>query len=205
MIMERQYTLLFAGKHGVGKTKIFSYLKRQLLITDEEVLNSVSSNGHRFVTTVESHDVVAKVSVQDTAGMELSGTLGMTRSYFKDSHGIILVANSNVVSSLHVLSDWVTAAQNYSDHGHRLVISLWLVDYEPTEMSVVQDFLREWHIPYNLMVHVSIANGNGVMEGFTMMVDAVIARNDGSPSSSSSLCVSGNTPVQPVKGSPCCS
>ena len=116
-----------------------------------------------------------QISVWDTAGMERCGTLNMTRSYFKDCHGIILVSNCNVTGSLHILGDWIAAAQKYSDHGDQLVISLWVVDYDAAEMALVQDFRREWHIPDNLVINVSIANGDGIIEGFNMVAEAVTA------------------------------
>ena len=135
--------------------------------------------------------------------MELNGSLGMTRSYFKDCHGIILVANRNVESSLHILSDWITAAQNYCNHVNRLVISLWAVDYDSENMPLVQDFLREWQIPDNLMVRISIVNGNGIMDGFKTVADAMIAINESPPSLRDSMYSPPNIPAG--KNSDCCS
>ena len=73
-----EYSLIFAGRHGVGKTSIFSYLKRQLPTAESasEVSDSISNNRHQFVTMMESHGTVAKVSQPkiDALNMEVACT-----------------------------------------------------------------------------------------------------------------------------------
>lgn len=71
-----EYSLIFAGRHGVGKTSIFSYLKRQLPTAESEVSDSISNNRHQFVTMMESHGTLAKVSQPkiDALNMEVACT-----------------------------------------------------------------------------------------------------------------------------------
>lgn len=134
--------------------------------------------------------------------MESVGTLNMTRSYFRDIHGIILVSNSNVEGSLHALSEWIMAARNYSTLANELlVISLWVDDNMHTQMPLVQDFLKEWSIPIDLLVSISICSGSGIVEGFRTVVNAVVARHPSPRPRNSS--VHPNPPTKTV--SHCCS
>ena len=138
--------------------------------------------------------------------MEGGGTLNMTRSYFRDCSGVILVFNGNVMGSLHTLGEWITAAHNHSYHGNQLVFSLWMVDGEHiqhTEASLVRDFLKEWCIPDDLSINVSLTSGSGTMEGLKLMVSAVVASRNSNPLHSLNSSLLTRPPTATV--SRCCS
>lgn len=64
--------------------------------------------------------------LHDTAGMEKKGgVVSMTKSYFRQAVGIILVYDTKNLESLYKIKDWVKVAEDTCEYAENLVYALW--------------------------------------------------------------------------------
>ena len=106
----------------------------------------------------------------------------MTRSYFAQSIGVILVYDKGDLDSLYHLRDWVERAQEESMLADHIVFSLWCNDTgndtNPVPDDTAEDFAQQL-IPPELVGDVSAKTGQNVDESYQNMIEAVYRCNQG--------------------------
>ena len=75
------------------------------------------------------------------------GVVSMTKSYFRQAIGVILVYDTSDLASLHTIIDWVKATEGTCDYAQHLVYALWGNDkgslYSSVNNPVEQDHLKD--------------------------------------------------------------
>src|SRR5687767_1706135 len=93
--------LIIIGDSGVGKSTIMS-----MYCDDTFMENYVSTIGVDFkVKIIDVNDKIAKVQIWDTAGQERFKSI--TRSYYKDANGVLLVFDLTNRQSFIKLEQWI--------------------------------------------------------------------------------------------------
>ena len=118
------------------------------------------------------------MALWDTGGLERYDS--MTSSYFHFCHGMILVydPDPSEASSVTALQEWIENALRYS-RTESIILSLWAnttndeqLDTEDNKELVA---LKEnYKIPSSLHFKVSALSGEGIMEAFHTVIEAVI-------------------------------
>ncbi|XP_011402476.1 PREDICTED: ras-related protein Rab-25-like [Amphimedon queenslandica] len=123
------YKVILAGLKGVGKSTLLGMLDSKVDVEfGESILLSVekgeSSRGRtKLKIETKCNDSVIYVWVWDTAGMEKhSGSIGMTKSYFQEAHGAILVYERGRDETKTALQEWAKLTRAESPD---CVLSLW--------------------------------------------------------------------------------
>ena len=84
--------------------------------------------------------------LQDTAGMEKAGGVGtMTRSYFRQAVGVILVYDTSNLESLNKIKTWVEAAEETCEYAQYLVYALW-GNEKGSHYSSINNPVEDYHL-----------------------------------------------------------
>lgn len=119
-----------------------------------------------------------QVVLWDTADMEQRGLVNMSRTYFSQCVGVILVYDKGNLSSLFDLKNWVRKAGD-SQWAGSLVLSLWCNDKGEYPNEVTEenrtDFTRTspHPIPAHLVFDVNAKEGCNVDESFEQVIAAI--------------------------------
>ena len=107
----------------------------------------------------------------------------MTRSYFKDVHGVILVYDPGEAASLWKLREWMSRIEEARSAEASVVYSLWkndnCNDTDLVDDASVRTFMAEMHIPQGLHFMVSSASHDNVRDSFYLLVNLVHRMNKG--------------------------
>lgn len=109
--------------------------------------------------------------------MEMNDITSMSRSYFTQCVGVILVYRKGDRSSLFELRSWVNRAQD-SEWCGSIVLSLWSHDMGTDSSEVSPDlrdrFIDTVNIPKELVFEVNVAEeGRNVSQSYQQVVTAV--------------------------------
>lgn len=107
---------LIVGDSGVGKTSIMMrYTHNEF---HEEFLSTV---GVDFKTKkIETQDFIATINIWDTAGQERFRNI--TKTFYKGSHGIILVYSITDTISFEHIGSWISQISNNCDKKVDIII-----------------------------------------------------------------------------------
>lgn len=111
--------------------------------------------------------------------METNDITSMSRSYFTQCVGVILVYQKGDQASFFELRNWVTRAHQDSEWCGSIVLSLWSHDMEGTDSDEVSPELRDSFIdavkiPKELVFEVNAAEEDGnVRQSYQQVVAAV--------------------------------
>ena len=84
--------------------------------------------------------------LQDTAGMEKEGGVRtMTRSYFREAIGVILVYDTSNLESLNKLHTWVEVADEACIYSRHLVYAIW-GNEKGAHYSSVCNPVKDYHL-----------------------------------------------------------
>ena len=73
------------------------------------------------------------------------GVVSMTRSYFRQAIGVIIVYDTRNLESLYKIKDWVKAAEETCDYAQHLVYALW-GNEKGSLFSSVDNPIEEYHL-----------------------------------------------------------
>lgn len=172
--IRQPYHIILAGAHDVGKTTIFNTLVEEFRDSYKFKAGNKNSPNVQFMTfrhkymddsseiEVRQHcwlsstyyriSNIIQLWLHDTAGMEKKGgVVSMTRSYFRQAIGVILVYDTSNLESLHTVMDWVGAAEETCEFAQHLVYALWGNEKgslyssvnNPVEQYHLKDFLAK--------------------------------------------------------------
>ncbi|KAL5021208.1 hypothetical protein ScPMuIL_000363 [Solemya velum] len=110
------FKLVLLGELGVGKTSIFFHAKGDPFVDKKEPSLRIESCSK--VVSVNGEKVT--LTLWDTVGVERFRTL--TRNYYRNSHGVLLVYSVDNPASLRQLSRWSQDADEFAPTALKFVI-----------------------------------------------------------------------------------
>ena len=123
---------------------------------------------------------VVQVWLWDTASMEKNSVLSMSKSYFTECVGVIMVYRKGDVQSLMELDSWYTRIIDHTQYSNSLVFSLWCNDVESFSDEISDEhregYMSKWRISPGLSFHFSSGEEEGepVLEQYKTFVRAVV-------------------------------
>ena len=128
--------------------------------------------------------------LQDTAGMEKRGGVGtMTKTYFRQAVGVILVYDTSNLESLLKIKTWVEAAEETCVYSQHLIYTLWGNEkgsmyssvnnpVEPDHLSALLAQLQSTlakpiHIEDQLVCKMDATNQAAVTENYEILVRSI--------------------------------
>jgi len=166
-----QLKLLTIGDSGVGKTWL---LLRWAGVSGQlsKYSSSMPTIGIDFkMKTVVVNKKRMKIQVWDTAGQERFRTI--TTSYYRHSHGILLVYDITDEISFENIRSWITQINAHADPDTNVLIIGNKRDLEKQRVvSYEQGFqlAKEFNLPF---VETSAIDGTNVDEAFMKLITSV--------------------------------
>jgi Ras-related protein Rab-18 len=154
------FKILLIGDAGVGKSSML------LRFTDDAFEEQMASTiGVDFrVKTLALGGKTVKLTIWDTAGQERFRTL--TSSYYRGSHGIILVFDVNERDTFTNLQHWIEELELYSTTQHAVKLLVGnKIDLQQREVSVEEatNFARKQAMMY---IEASAKTREGIRQSF---------------------------------------
>ena len=125
-----QLKIILVGDTSVGKT---SLVNRFMGYDFEENLKCTVNADFKIKSISISSNIGAELTVWDTCGQERFRA--MTRQYFKDAHGIVLVFDVGDLGSYNNLSGWMKEIKNNSNRDPEIVLVANKIDREDTKVT----------------------------------------------------------------------
>ena len=97
-----QLKIILLGNSGVGKTSVLKRYMNEGF--DENVKCTINAESHNKTIIIDSSNT-AKIRIWDTCGQEKYKSL--TKQYFKNTHGIILMYDVCIEESFNDLNTWL--------------------------------------------------------------------------------------------------
>ncbi|CDO92920.1 unnamed protein product [Kluyveromyces dobzhanskii CBS 2104] len=161
------FKLLLIGDSGVGKSCLL------LRFADDTYTNDyISTIGVDFkIKTVELDGKTVKLQIWDTAGQERFRTI--TSSYYRGSHGIIIVYDVTDQESFNNVKTWLQEIDRFGTAG---VLKLLvgnkndLTDKKVVDTEVAKEFADSIGIPF---IETSALDSSNVEETFLIMTKQI--------------------------------
>ena len=161
------FKLLLIGNSGVGKSCLL------LRFSDDTYSNDyISTIGVDFkIKTVELEGKTVKLQIWDTAGQERFRTI--TSSYYRGSHGIIIVYDITDQESFNGVKMWLQEIDRYATS---TVLKLLvgnkcdLTDKRIVEFDVAKEFAEANNMPF---LETSALDSTNVEEAFLTMAKQI--------------------------------
>lgn len=159
--------LLLIGDQSVGKTNL------SLRFCNDEFFASykVTLGFDFFTKTITLNDTRIKVQIYDTAGTEQHFSL--CKSLFKGVHGVIVVYDVTQEDSFNNVRKWCEEInENCPDSintmlmGNKLDLTPRSTDYKSAKQLADENYM--------LYCEVSAKSGEGVEEGFGLLIESIL-------------------------------
>jgi Ras-related protein Rab-1A len=173
------FKILIIGDSGVGKSCI-------LLRFSEDTFSEsyISTIGVDFKISMLTLDgKVIKLQIWDTAGQERFRTI--TSSYYRGSHGIIIVFDITNLDSFDNIRQWLQEIQHYSNErvSKLLVGNKSDLDYKrQVSYETAKEYADSLGLDY---IETSAKNADNIDNAFVRMASKIKARMKGMPNISS--------------------
>ncbi|RVD91816.1 rab gtpase [Tubulinosema ratisbonensis] len=177
--MDTEYDYLFKitliGDSGVGKT-CFLLQYTDSVFADEYV----STIGVDFkIKTINLDNKKCKLQLWDTAGQERFNAI--TKSYYRGSHGIIVLFDLTNLESFESLDKWLKKIEEYASSKREILILGNKSDMKDKiavnkEENVIP-FLKKWNIPLERYFEVSAKDNLLVSDAFESLTKVLIDKS----------------------------
>lgn len=165
--------ILLLGDSGVGKTCLLCRFADNKFSP-----NLISTAGIDYkVQYLNIGAKRVKCQIWDTAGQERFHVI--TRAYYKNAHGIVLVYDSTDKRTLDNMTYWLDNIQKHADSSVEKVLLANKVDLPNRIPSDNGQELAEQHDAHYF--ETSAKTGLNVKEAFRSVAEAIIARKGGAP------------------------
>ena len=166
--------IVLIGDSTVGKTSLlYRFIEGRFI--DSRLCTICADFKTKLITIDES--TIAKITIWDTAGQEKYKAI--TRNYYKDAHGIILVYDVTNKSSFKNLSNWLDDISNNNNLGEDLSIILVAnkIDLPYREVSIEEGdgFAKNNHL---LFIETSSKEGINVENVFQRLTKDILENNE---------------------------
>ena len=125
-----QLKIILVGDSNVGKT---SLLNRFMGYEFNPNYSCTISADFKIKSVSVSSNVGAELTVWDTCGQERFRS--MTRQYFKDAHGVILVYDVSDPNSFNNLSSWLKEIKSHSNRDPEVILVANKIDIEDRKIN----------------------------------------------------------------------
>jgi Ras-related protein Rab-1A len=162
------FKILLIGDSGVGKTCM-------LLKFIDDTFNDwcTSTIGVDFkIKTITTNEKYVRLQLWDTTGLERFRSI--TKGYYRNSHGIIIVFDLTSMESFNNLVKWMNDVNKYKDdyktdpHPYVILVGMKsdLVEKRKVNIEIINEFCIDNNVKY---LEASAKNGNGIKEIFDNM------------------------------------
>eukprot|EP01129_Flabellula_baltica_P004585 TRINITY_DN15_c1_g1_i1.p1 TRINITY_DN15_c1_g1~~TRINITY_DN15_c1_g1_i1.p1 ORF type:complete len:196 (-),score=48.76 TRINITY_DN15_c1_g1_i1:42-629(-) len=110
------FKILTVGDPGVGKSSI-------IIRYTEDQFSEIGTFGTKIdfkTRLITVHDENVKLQIWDTAGHEKFRT--MTSSYYRGSHGILIVYDISNRDSFKNVTKWISETENYAPENNQMIV-----------------------------------------------------------------------------------
>ena len=167
------FKILFLGSIGVGKTSIINRYIKDIFINDQK-----STIGIDYKTkNVIYNSKKIKLKIFDTSGQERFRTL--TKNYYQNAHGIILVFDLKRVETFDELTYWMDEINKNCDKDK---IGMILIgnkkDGDLNEIKIKNEQINQIAKLYNFSyIETSAVTNQNIKECFDLMVKILYEKN----------------------------
>ena len=167
------FKILFLGSIGVGKTSIINRYIKDIFINEQK-----STIGIDYKTkTVIYNSKKIKLKIFDTSGQERFRTL--TKNYYQNAHGIILVFDLKRVETFDELTYWMDEINKNCDKDK---IGMILIgnkkDGDLNEIKIKNEQINQIAKLYNFSyIETSAVTNQNIKECFDLMVKILYEKN----------------------------
>ena len=166
--------IVLIGDSTVGKTSLlYRFIEGKFI--DSKLCTVCADFKTKLLKIDES--TIAKITIWDTAGQEKYKAI--TRNYYKDAHGIILIYDVTNKSSFKNLPVWLNDINNNNNLGEDISVILVgnKIDLPYREISYEEgdDFAKKNSLLY---IETSCKEGNGIEDVFQMITKDIFENNE---------------------------
>ena len=165
------FKILLIGNPSVGKSSIFSQY------IDNSYYNlGISTIGLDFkIKTIKIDNQYIKLQIWDTGGQEKFKTI--TRSYYRGSHGIIIVFDITNRNSFDNIRNWIYEINNYSENTCNILVGnkLDLIDKREITYKEAKEFAAMHDLTY---IEVSASNNINIHNIFDFLSKELIEQTN---------------------------
>lgn len=164
---DQLYKILLIGDSGVGKSSL-------LLRFADNAYNEcyISTIGVDFkVRMIHKESKVIKLQIWDTAGQERFRTI--TSSYYRGSHGIIIVYDVTNIESFNNVKIWLNDISRYAGSNVSKILvgnKSDLSNKRQVDYNVAKAFANEHDVPF---METSVKDAVNVEAAFMMLLDCI--------------------------------
>ncbi len=161
------YKILLVGDSQVGKTSILHrYAEDNILISP------ITTIGVDFkIKSIRIKDDIARLQIWDTAGQERFRSI--TQSYYRGSHGIILVFDMNNLVSFEGIKEWISTIRKITTHNVKFVLVGNKMDQPPNysvKMADIANLCEDQNLRY---FETSSISGENIDDIFTYLATTI--------------------------------
>ena len=162
--------IVVVGASAVGKSSIVQRLVQGTFTEDGST--TCGADFYTYQCPIENDTV--KLQIWDTAGQERFRSI--SKSYFRNAVGAILVYDITNMNSFEQLTDWLNDLQNLCLPNAYIILVGNKADLEQQRQVGAQQ-VKEFADRHKLeTIETSALNGKGVMEAFTRLAMEVVAK-----------------------------
>jgi small GTP-binding protein len=164
------YKIVILGSSGVGKSSIVQRLVLDTFKPDQ----TMTCGADFYSVSIGAGDQVVKLQIWDTAGQERFRAI--SKAYFRNAVGAILVFDISNSRTFEELGEWLTDFQTLASPNAYAILVANKVDLENAREvgpAEVQAFAERHQLN---VVETSAASGHNILAAFTRLTMDLIAR-----------------------------
>jgi small GTP-binding protein len=164
------FKIVIVGASAVGKSSLVQRLVQGTFT--EEGTTTCGADFYTYSCPVENDSV--RLQIWDTAGQERFRSI--SKSYFRNAAGAILVYDITSMSSFDELADWLNDLQNLALPNAYILLVGNKADLE-AQREVGAHLIRDFSERHRLEpIETSALSGKGVKEAFTRLAFEIFSR-----------------------------